>query len=46
MNKRHWITILMDGSIADGEVNDWIDTSYRLVSASLTKSLKSELSRL
>jgi predicted DNA-binding protein (MmcQ/YjbR family) len=46
MNKRHWITVLMDGSIPDKLLKHWIDTSYQLVAASLTKSLKLELDRL
>lgn len=43
MNKRHWITILVDGSITDKFIKQWIDTSYQLVVASLTKSLKLDL---
>jgi predicted DNA-binding protein (MmcQ/YjbR family) len=46
MNKRHWITVLMDGSISDALVNQWIDHSYGLVTASLTKSKKLALDRL
>ena len=46
MNKKHWITVLMDGSIADNLLNQWIDSSYRLVAASLSKSLKLDLDRL
>jgi predicted DNA-binding protein (MmcQ/YjbR family) len=43
MNKKHWNTVLMDGSIADKLILTWIDDSYRLVASSLTKSLKSAL---
>jgi predicted DNA-binding protein (MmcQ/YjbR family) len=32
MNKKHWNTILLDGSIPDKEVFSWIDHSYNLVS--------------
>lgn len=46
MNKRHWITVLMDGSIRDRLIKQWIDHSYELVSATLTKSKKLELDRL
>jgi len=46
MNKRHWITILMDGSIQDKVILRWIDESYDLVAASLNKSLKLDLDRL
>jgi len=31
MNKKHWNTILLDGSIPDKEVFAWIDHSYDLV---------------
>jgi predicted DNA-binding protein (MmcQ/YjbR family) len=46
MNKRHWITVLMDGSIPDKLLKQWIDHSYELVTATLTKSQKLDLSRL
>jgi predicted DNA-binding protein (MmcQ/YjbR family) len=46
MNKRHWITVLMDGSIPDTLLKQWIDASYQLVVASLIKSLKLDLDRL
>ncbi len=28
MNKRHWITVILDGSVPDEEVRDWMDDSY------------------
>lgn len=31
MNKKHWNTVLMDGSISDKLVKEWIDKSYELV---------------
>lgn len=37
MNKKHWITVAMDGSIPDKLVKTWIDNSYALVVASLPK---------
>ncbi len=30
MNKRHWFTICLDGSVPMAEIHDWIDASYRL----------------
>lgn len=33
MNKKHWNTILLDGSIPDKEIFKWIDHSYDLVRA-------------
>lgn len=35
MNKRHWNTVLLDGSISDDEIWEMIDHSYRLVAAGL-----------
>lgn len=34
MNKKHWNTIYLDGSVPDREVFSWIDHSYELVSGS------------
>ncbi|MFA5819639.1 MAG: MmcQ/YjbR family DNA-binding protein [Bacteroidales bacterium] len=31
MNKKHWNTVLLDGSVPDKEVFSWIDHSYELV---------------
>ena len=31
MNKKHWNTILVDGSVADSQLKEWIDHSYKLV---------------
>lgn len=46
MNKRHWITVRMDGSVPDKLVRQWIDNSYDLVVAGLTKSQKVTLTTL
>jgi predicted DNA-binding protein (MmcQ/YjbR family) len=43
MNKKHWNTILMDGSIPDKLICQWIDISYDLVVEGLPQSLKSKL---
>jgi predicted DNA-binding protein (MmcQ/YjbR family) len=43
MNKKHWITVRMDGSLPDKLVRQWIDDSYALVASKLTKSEKSSL---
>jgi predicted DNA-binding protein (MmcQ/YjbR family) len=32
MNKKHWNTVICDGSIADKLIKDWIRDSYDLVS--------------
>jgi predicted DNA-binding protein (MmcQ/YjbR family) len=38
MNKKHWITVLMDGSISDSLLRQWIQDSYNLVASGLTKT--------
>ena len=40
MNKKHWITVEIDGSVSDKLLQGWIDKSYALVAAGLTKSQK------
>jgi predicted DNA-binding protein (MmcQ/YjbR family) len=37
MNKKHWNTIVMDGSVGDKLLRQWIDHSYALVVSSLPK---------
>jgi predicted DNA-binding protein (MmcQ/YjbR family) len=46
MDKRHWITVKLDGSIPPTDVLSWIDTSYNLIVASLPKRLQSELTAM
>ena len=41
MNKQHWNTVLMDGSIPDKLVLAWTKDSYDLVVAKLPKLLRS-----
>lgn len=43
MNKKHWNTINIDGSISNQQLKEWIDNSYNLIVASLTKKLQNEL---
>jgi predicted DNA-binding protein (MmcQ/YjbR family) len=31
MNKKHWNTVLLDGSVPDKEIQSWIDHSYDLI---------------
>ena len=31
MNKKHWNTIIVDGSVQAGQIKEWIDNSYNLV---------------
>ena len=43
MNKRHWNTIIFDGSIPNDEIEEMIDESYELVVKGLTKAARREL---
>ena len=43
MNKTHWNTVLLDGSIPDKDILSWIDESYDLVVNGLKKG---EIDRL
>ena len=40
MNKKHWITVKIDGSVSDALLKQWIQKSYDLVASGLTKSQK------
>lgn len=46
MNKKHWNTITLDGSVSDKLVKEWIDHSYQLVAASLPGDKRRELQML
>jgi predicted DNA-binding protein (MmcQ/YjbR family) len=43
MNKKHWNTIYIDGSVNDKKIKEWIEHSYQLVFDSLTKKVRIEL---
>ena len=43
LNKRHWNTITLDGSVPDEDVLELIDHSYDLVLAGLTKDQRHHL---
>ena len=43
MNKKHWNTIIADGSAGLRLLHEWIDDSYNLVVASLPKSQRQAL---
>ena len=43
MNKDHWNTILLDGTVPDAEVLAWIDESYELVVAGLSRAKHAQL---
>jgi len=43
MNKKHWNTVMLDGSIPDKEVFVMVDHSYELVVKSLSKVVQKKL---
>jgi predicted DNA-binding protein (MmcQ/YjbR family) len=43
MNKKHWNSIKMDGSISDRQIKKWIEDSYNLVVAKLPKKVQKEV---
>lgn len=40
LNKKHWNTVAIDGSLTEGDVRDMIDHSYELVLNSLPKAAR------
>jgi len=46
MNKKHWNTVMLDGSLTDKLVYKLIDDSYSLVAAGLTRADKKILEEL
>ena len=45
MNKNHWNTVTLDGSIPASEIRGMIDDSYELVVATLTKAQRAALAK-
>ncbi|MEP6468116.1 MAG: MmcQ/YjbR family DNA-binding protein, partial [Parafilimonas sp.] len=43
MNKKHWNTVVIDGSISTKVIKEMIDDSYDLIFQSLPKKLREEL---
>jgi predicted DNA-binding protein (MmcQ/YjbR family) len=46
MNKLHWNTVTIEGSIPQNLILGWIDDSYELVKDGLKKSERDKLNRL
>ena len=46
MNKKHWITVAMDGTVPEKLIRAWIEASYELVVNGLSKSVKLTLKSL
>ena len=43
LNKRHWNTVTLDGSVPDEEVLELVDHSHDLVLAGLTRTQRNKL---
>lgn len=43
MNKRHWITVPLDGSVPNEEIEGLVRNSWRLVVKGLTRAKRAEL---
>lgn len=46
MNKQLWNTVMIDGTIPDNTLLEWIDMSYSLIVESLPRKKKEELQKL
>jgi len=46
MNKKHWNTMVLDGSLQKTLIFELVDHSYNLIRSGLTKKLKEELDLL
>ena len=46
MSKKHWNTVIMDGSVPDSLIREWIDDSYQLVVTGLPKKVRAELENM
>ncbi|MGO8670966.1 MAG: MmcQ/YjbR family DNA-binding protein [Capsulimonadaceae bacterium] len=45
MNKRHWNTVILDGTVPDDVIESMIDSSYDLVCAALPKPVQDTLGK-
>jgi predicted DNA-binding protein (MmcQ/YjbR family) len=43
MNKKHWNTIVVDGTVSNSMLKEWIDDSYELIVDSLPAKAKAQL---
>lgn len=46
MNKKHWNTVYMDGSLSEKQLREMIHRSYTLVLQSLPKKVQQEISEV
>jgi len=40
MNKKHWNTIVVDGSVPNKKLKEWIDHSYQLIAYKAPQTVK------
>ncbi|NPA37684.1 MAG: MmcQ/YjbR family DNA-binding protein [Chlorobi bacterium] len=45
MNKKHWNTVMVDGSVPDELLREWIDRSYLLIVSGLPNKLRNSLKK-
>ncbi len=45
-NKKHWNTIVLDGSILEKDLKHWIDHSYDMVLKGMTKKERDEVNSM
>ena len=45
MNKRHWNTVLLDGTVPGAALDEWIQESYDLVLASLPRAQRAPITQ-
>ncbi|PKQ62815.1 MmcQ-like protein [Labilibaculum filiforme] len=43
MNKKYWNTVVLDGSVSNQQIEEWIDDSYDQVVNKMTKTKQNEL---
>lgn len=43
MNKKHWNTVIMDGSLDDKLIYRWLDDAYNLIVAKLTRKQRQRI---
>jgi predicted DNA-binding protein (MmcQ/YjbR family) len=45
LNKKHWNTIIVDGTVSTSLLKEWIDHSYDLIVASLPAKTRDQVTR-
>ena len=43
LDKRHWNTVVLDGTVPSDVLDEWINDSYQLVLAGLTRAQRTSL---